>query len=147
MRSRTALTVALVAATALGSVSPAMAAKAKPKPKPITGGFTATANPDPTSNNPGVDTGTCNPTTPTARVTHTFKVPAAGSLHVNVNNKLDWSADLRDTGGVLTDSDGSLPNDPEMLDAFFKKPTTVTIGVCNFAGEPQINVSYTFTFK
>ena len=147
MRTRTALLAATVALTAAGTTAPAFAAKPKPKPKPITGSFTATANPDPTSDAPAGNTGKCNPKTPTARVTQQFVVPAAGSLHVDVNNTLDWSADLRDADGVLTDSDGSSPQDKESLDAFFKKKTTVTIGVCNFAGEPQIKVTYTFTYK
>ncbi len=147
MRTRTLLATALVGAVALGSASPSFAAKPKPKPKPINGSFTATATPDPTSNAPANNTGTCDPKTPTARVTQKFTVPAAGSLHVNVNNKLDWTADLRDAGGELAGSDGGDPQTLEVLDYFFKKKTAVTIGVCNFAGEPQIKVTYTFTYK
>ena len=144
MRIRPALTLVLVAATAVGSVSPALAGK----PKPISGTFKASATPDPTSDLAGpANTGKCNPKTPTARVTQTFKVPAAGTLHVDVNNKLDWSADIRDASGVLTDSDGTGPTDAEKMDAFFKKATTVTIGVCNNEGEPSLTVGYTFTFK
>ena len=146
MRVRPALTLALVAATAVGSVSPALAAK----PKPISGSFTATANPDPTSNNVTTKQGTltCNPRTPSARVTKTFVVPAAGTLEVKGNNKLDWTMDLRNAAGEeLAASDGSLPNSPEGYAVTFKKKTTVTIGVCNFSGEPSITPSYVFTFK
>lgn len=145
MRTRTALLAATLALTAAGSSVPAMAGK--PKPKPINGSFTAQATPDPTSDAPAGNTGKCNPKTPTARVTQAFTVPAAGVLHVDVNNTLDWSADLRDAEGVLTDSDGSGPQDKEVLDYPFKKKTNVVIGVCNFSGEPQIKVTYTFTYK
>lgn len=144
MRTPTLLTTALIAAVAVGSATPSLAAKKKP----ITGTFTASATPDPTSDQAAANTGKCNPKTPTARVTHEFVVPAAGSLHVNVNNKLDWSSDIRGADGtVQTDSDGSLPQDPEAMDISFKKATKVLIGVCNNEGEPSITVSYTFTFK
>lgn len=146
MRTRTALATTLVGLLAVGSATPSFAAKPKPKPKPIHGGFTATATPDPTSDTPN-GSAKCDPKTPTARVIQVFTVPAAGTLHVAVNNKLDWSADLRDASGVIADSDGDLPNTPESLDGFFKKKTKVTIGVCNFSGEPQVNVTYTFTYK
>ena len=145
MRARTVLAAALVTVTAAGAASPALAAK--PKPKPIKGSFTATANPDPTSNNPGVDTGTCNPTTPTARVTKAFTVPAAGTLEVKANNMLDWTLDLRDAGGVIADSDGTDPDSAESMVVKFKKKTVVTIGACNFAGEPTITPTYVFTYK
>ena len=146
MRTRTLITAALVAAATVGSVAPAVAGK----PKPISGSFTATANPDPTSNNSTTQQGTltCNPKTPSARVTKTFVVPAAGTLEVKANNKLDWTLDLRNAAGEeLASSDGGMPTDPETYAVFFKKKTTVTIGACNFAGEPTITPSYLFTFK
>lgn len=149
MRARTVLAAALVTVTAAGAMSPALAAKPKPKPKPIKGSFTATAHPDPTSNNGTIMTGdlTCNPTVPTARVTKDFTVPAAGTLEVKANNTLDWTMDLRDASGELTASDGGSPNDPEMVVYSFKRKTKVTIGVCNFAGEPTITPTYTFTYR
>lgn len=148
MRTRTLITTALVAAAAVGSAVPAVAAK--PKPKPITGSFTAMATPDPTSNNGTTMQGTltCNPTLPTARVTKTFVVPAAGTLEVKANNKLDWTMDLRNAANEeLASSDGATPNTAESYAVTFKKKTTVTIGVCNFAGEPSITPSYVFTYK
>jgi hypothetical protein len=144
MRTRTLFTTALIATVAVGSATPSLAAKKAP----ITGTFTAQATPDPTSDQAAANTGKCNPKTPTARFTHEFVVPAAGTLHVNVNNKLDWSADIREMdGSVDSDSDGTGPTDPEVMDASFKKKTKVIIGVCNNEGEPSITVSYTFTFK
>lgn len=109
----------------------------------------AQATPDPTSDTPApVGKGKCAPKTPTGRVTHTFTMPAAGTLHVSVNNKLDWSADIRDAdGSVETDSDGGSPTDAESMDLTLKKKTAVVIGVCNNEGEPSITVTYTFTYK
>lgn len=147
MRTRTLLATGLVAVVAAGTAAPSIAAN-KPKPKPIHGTFSATATPDPTSDQAAMNVGKCAPKTPTARVTFAFTVPAAGSLHVDVNNKLDWSADIRELDGTVdSDSDGTGPTDPEVMDATYKKPTKVLIGVCNNEGEPQITVSYTFTYK
>lgn len=149
MRARTAVVTALVAVVAVGSATPSFAAKAKPKPKPIVGSFKATATPDPTSDVPApVGKGKCAPKTPTARVTYAFTAPAAGTLHVALNNKLDWSADIRDAdGSVETDSDGDKPTAAEAMDLSVKKKTPLVIGVCNDEGEPTLTVTYTFTYK
>ena len=143
----------LAVATLVGLVGavpalPATAAK-KPKPKPIHGAFDAQATPDPTSDTPApVGKGKCAPVTPSARATHDFTVPAAGTLSVQLNNKLDWSGDIREgDGSVDTDSDGDTPNAPEAMEISFKKRTKITIGACNFSGEPTIHVTYTFTYK
>ena len=147
MKIRALCTASLLGVVAASAAVPALAAKPKPRPKPIKGGFAATAHPDPTSNNPAGG-GTCDPKTPGARVTHAFTVPAAGTLSVQLNNSLDWTGDIRDAdGSVETDSDGGSPTTPEAMEVSFKRRTPVVIGVCNFAGEPTINVTYTFTYK
>jgi len=146
MRTRTALTFGLVAATALGSVSPALAAKAKPKP--ITGTYTAAATPDPTSTDVAGGAFICKPKLPGGKDSHAFKVPAAGNLHVEFANMLDWSLAVRDAqGNDLATSDGGTPDVKEMADVFFKKGQAITIDACNFSGEPTVKVTYTFTFK
>lgn len=145
MKIRALATASLLGLVAVSPAVPALAAR--PKPKPIKGGFTATATPDPTSDNPAGG-GKCAPKTPTARVTKAFTVPAAGTLRVQLNNKLDWSGDIRDADGTVeTDSDGDLPTTPEAMEISFKRRTKLIIGVCNFSGEPTINVTYTFTYK
>ena len=148
MKIRLLAAVTLVGLVGAVPALPATAAK-KPKPKPIHGAYTATATPDPTSDTPApVGKGKCDPKTPSARFTHAFTVPAAGTLTVQLNNKLDWSGDIRDTDGTVeTDSDGGAPNTPEAMEITFKKKTPVVIGTCNFSGEPSINVTYTFTYK
>ena len=75
-------------------------------------------------------------------------MPAAGTLHVELANQLDWALVVLDTDGFSEgESDGSGPTDHEAVDLPFKKKQKVTIRTCNFAGEPQVNVSYVFTYK
>ncbi len=146
MRTRTVLVAGLVAVTAAGSLAPAVAAT-KPKPKPIKIAYTASALPDPTSTNP-VSGEICAPTSPGAIFSYTFKVPAAGTLDIAANNQLDWSIAIRDADGEsLASSDGGTPTDPEATSVRFKKAGTVSIDTCNFAGEPEIDVTGLFTFK
>ncbi|MDX6214593.1 MAG: hypothetical protein QOG99_177 [Frankiales bacterium] len=148
MKIRFLAAVTLVGLVAAVPALPANA-KARPKPKPIHGSFVAQATPDPTSDLPApVGKGKCAPVTPTARVTKAFTVPAAGTLAVQLNNKLDWSGDIRDSDGTVeTDTDGNSPQDPEAMEVSFKKRTPIVIGACNFSGEPSITVTYTFTYK
>lgn len=146
MKTRLVAGAALVAAAA-AMTTPALAGK--PKPKPITGTYKATATPDPTSTSqvPGSNA-QCQPTVPTGKDHHAFTVPAAGTLEVKLANKLDWSLAVRDAqGNTLASSDGSLPNTPEGTVVSFKRKTAVFIDACNFAGEPQVGVTYTFTYK
>ncbi len=145
MRTRTVLAIGLVAATAAGALSPAVAAT-KPKPKPIKIAYTASALPDPTSTNP-VSGEICAPTSPAAIYSYTFKVPAAGMLDIKANNQFDWSIAIREGGESLATSDGTTPTDAEATSVRFKKATTVSIDTCNFAGEPSIDVTGLFTYK
>ena len=148
MRTRTVLAGALVAVVAAGGFSPSFAApKPKPKPKPITGAYTAMAAPDPTSTSLGVGSNVCKPTSPAGKFSYTFKVPAAGTLEARSANMLDWSLALVEGGSQLSTSDGGGPQDKEAVSASFKKATTVVIDACNFAGEPQIKISFVFTYK
>ncbi|MDP9100833.1 MAG: hypothetical protein M3N21_01605 [Actinomycetota bacterium] len=148
MRLRPLLAGSLIAVVAAGSLSPALAkGKPKSKPAPIVGSYTATALPDPTGDMPAANKGKCASMTPTGRTTHEFKVPAAGTLTVSLNNKLDWSLDVRNADGVLGDSDGGSPVSAESVEVAFKKKDTVVIGACNLTGEPSVTVSYTFTYK
>ena len=145
MRTRTVLAIGLVAATAAGSLSPAVAAT-KPKPKPIKIAYTASALPDPTSTNP-VSGEICAPTSPAAIYSYTFKVPAAGMLDIKANNQFDWSIAIREDGESLATSDGTTPTDAEATSVRFKKATTVSIDTCNFSGGPTANVTYKITAK
>ena len=146
MRSRTALSTALVGLLIAGAASPSLAATKK-KPKPIRGTYTAQALPDPSSTNPTTNE-PCKPNLPTGIFSKAFKVPAAGTLHVELANQLDWSIAVRDTDGSdEASSDGMLPTDKEMVDVPFKRGRMVSIDTCNFSGEPAVTVNYVFTYK
>ena len=141
MHRRTALLVAPLALAGLAA-APALAA---PKPKPISKTYTATALPDPTSNNVGE---ACEPqVNPLGIHSEAFKVPAAGTLVVTLANQLDWLVAIRQNGAVVAEADGASPEVVESVSVKFKKAATISIDTCNFAGEPSIQVSYTFTYK
>jgi hypothetical protein len=143
---RRTLPLALAVLLAAGVATPSLAATKK-KPKPIKGSYQASATPDPTSTNP-VDNNPCRPNLPGAKNSHPFTIPAAGTLHVELNNKLDWSLAVRDKDGEdEATSDGGMPTDKEMVDVPFKKKQKILIDACNFLGEDSVTVSYTFTYK
>lgn len=142
MRVRTVLATALVTALAASSFAPALAAPAK---KPVKLAYTASALPDPSSTNP-VTGEICAPTTPTGIHHFSFKVPGPGTLKVSLNNTLDWSVAVRDARGrTLADADAASPEVAETVTLKLKKAQTVSIDTCNFAGEPSIDVTGTFT--
>ena len=139
MRLRTLAVTSLVAVAAAGPLAPAMAAP----PKPIVKKYDATATPDPTTSNV---TEICDPVTPTAKHSTEFKVPAAGTLKVELGNTLDWALGLRVGGKLVASADGGTPEVKEIVQTKFKKATVVSIDACNFAGEPTVPVTVTFTF-
>jgi hypothetical protein len=128
-----------VAVAAAGTLAPALAAP----PKPITQKYTANATPDPTTTTPGGEI--CDPVTPTAKHSTEFKVPAAGTLKVELGNTLDWAIGIRSGGKLLASADGTSPETKEVAQTKFKKGAVVSIDVCNFAGEPAVPVTVTYT--
>lgn len=147
MNLRHATTLGLVGVLVAGGITTQALGATKPKPKPIVGSYEATATPDPTSTSPTTSE-ICVPTIPTAKFSHTFKVPAKGTLFVDLQNSLDWSMAIRDADGdVVASADGDFPDVKESTAATFKKKQTVTIDACNFAGEPTITVKYKFVYK
>ena len=138
MRLRTAAATSLVAVAAAGTLAPALAAP----PKPIKMSYEATATPDVTTSNV---TEICAPVTPTAKHSTEFKVPAAGTLKVELGNTLDWALGLRVGGKLVASADGGSPDVKEVVTTKFKKATVVSIDACNFAGEPVVPVTVTYT--
>jgi hypothetical protein len=139
MRLRTAAVTAMVAVAAAGTLAPALAAP----PKPVEQKYTANATPDPTTTTPGGEI--CDPVTPTAKHSTEFKVPAAGTLKVELGNTLDWAIGIRVNGKLVASADGGTPEVKEVAVTKFKKATVVSVDVCNFAGEPSIPVTLTYT--
>jgi hypothetical protein len=132
----------------VGVVAPS--ATAAPKPKPITKTYTATAGaPDPT-NFAMMGYSVCAQNVPGSFDDETFKVPAAGTLKVELTGYVgDWDLLLMDgareelANSGLTDVQGA----PEVVSVKFKKATETHIIACNWAGGPTGTVKYTFTYK
>jgi uncharacterized membrane protein len=142
---KTAAVAVVLVAVGAASAAPAVAA---PK-RTVSKTYTATAPaPDPTAAGGGSYT-VCAQTVPGSYQAETFKVPAAGSLTVEVTGyQGDWDALLMDSDkGELASSGSGGVGGPEVMDVTFKKPQTVTIVACNFSGGPTANVKYTFTYK
>jgi hypothetical protein len=148
MKTTAAVTLAVVALGA-ASMSPAIGASKKT----ITKTYTATAAvPDPT-NSAASDYNVCPQRVPGSFQADEFKIPAAGTLQVEVSGYTgDWDALLMDSDKSEATSSGSggyapVAGGPEVMEMRFKKAQTVTIVACNWAGGPTANVKVTFTYK
>jgi hypothetical protein len=142
--NRTATLSLAVLAAATVAAPAALAA-----PKPITKTYEATAPmPDPT-NYAQQGYSVCAQNVPQSFHTETFKVPAAGSLKVELTGyQGDWDLLLvGDKGQELATGGATDLGTPEVVQVKFKKATTVGIVACNWAGGPTGTVTYTFTFK
>jgi hypothetical protein len=140
MRARTPLVATCLAAAAVvaaGSLAPASAAKdlkgswVTPNllPEPSNGGF-------------------CDPLIPQARATKSLTIPGPGTFTMQLNNKLDWSADVRGPGDdVLQSADAGSPEVAESVVVKFTKKTKIVMGACNLGGEPSVTVSWIFRPK
>jgi hypothetical protein len=141
--NRTAtLTIACLAAATVAAPG-ALAA-----PKPITKTYTATApTPDPTNTGGGYSV--CAQNVPQSFHVEQFKVPAAGSLKIELTNyQVDWDLLLMDDKKKeLAGSGSGGVGGPEVIQVKFKKPTAVQIVACNWSGGPTGTVKYTFTPK
>jgi hypothetical protein len=128
-------------------------AVAAPKKKPITKTYAVTAPmPDP-SNYAGAATGegysVCAQNVPQSFHKEVFKVPAAGSLKIELTGyQGDWDLLLMDAANEELAAGGATDLAvPEVIQYKFKKATSVTIVPCNWAGGPTGQVKYTFTYK
>ena len=140
--NRTALLTLGVLAAATVAAPIAVAA-----PKPITKTYTATAPvPDPTNAAGGYTV--CAQNVPQSFHIEEFKVPAAGTLKVELTDyQIDWDLLLMDGKGKELGSSGSGGvGEPEIAQVKFKKPTVVQIVACNWSGGPTGTVKYTFTY-
>ena len=166
MRSRTALTVALVAATALGSVSPAMrtrtaliavlaaatsAALAAPAvaapPKPFTQVVSYTdATPDPTGNTADTDSEHCKGLLP-MEAPIKVKVPGPGDVDVTLAITGDWTLMITDAAGNVLGGADVNPPENESTSARLKKAQTINIYPCNLAGVPTAKVTIKYTYR
>ena len=133
----------IAAGVALALAIPAMAGAGPTKGKWT---FTDTT-PDPTVVTNDNAAEHCHGTLPAAPVdvnNRTFKSPARGWLKLTSHNALDWAVEVRDKrGNTVGGTDGGLPTDAENLQVSVKRGT-YTVVYCNFSGEPQITVNYSY---
>ncbi len=142
--------IALLAGTALlGSALPASAAKK------IHGSFTAQAIPFPNlSSATGTENQSCFAGVEGVhKVSKLFKAPAAGLLKATMAGfDGDWDLALADTKGKVIVSSLNEQVPPggvttEVVSLPMKKGQKYNIVACNFAGGPEAEVHYMFTFR
>jgi hypothetical protein len=138
-----------VLALAILAAGSAAAPMAQAAPKPVKKTYTATAPmPDPT-NFAGQGYSVCAQNVPQSFHTEEFKVPAAGTVKVElVGYQGDWDLLLMDGKDQEMAYGGAIePGAPEIAQVKFKKAAVVKIVACNWAGGPTGQVTYTFTYK
>lgn len=147
------MTLAVLAAVAVGSSTPSLAAKRKPAP--IKGTYSVTLPPDPTANvlTTAGQAGNCG-LNPAAQNKHAFTVPAAGVLKLTIDAQdpkpgtpyvFDWDIYLLDAAGDNL-ADGNSSEAHEEIAQKFKKGQQVTFLACNLNGVPNATVGFTFTY-
>jgi hypothetical protein len=135
---RTRLVLATVPVALLGvALAPSFAAPKKPIEKtyaasaPVPGGYV-----------------TCDGSVPMAAQLDEFKVPAAGTLKIELTDFVgDWDLYLYSGGTELASSFQIQPlSEGELISHKFKKATTVQISACNMNGGPDGTVKLKFTY-
>ncbi|HVF21121.1 MAG TPA: hypothetical protein VNA14_12895 [Mycobacteriales bacterium] len=118
--------------------------------KPITKTYTATAPaPDPSNFAPTSAYSVCGQTVPGSFDVEEFTAPEAGTIKAELSGYVgEWDFLLTDDKGRELASSGILDvtGAPEKITYKFKKPGTVHLIACNWAGGPTGTVKYTFTF-
>jgi len=139
-------TVAVTLGILTAATAVAPAAVANPT-KPITKTYSVTAPaPDP-SNWAGQGYSVCAQNVPGSYHIEPFKVPAAGTLKVELSKFTgDWDLLLMDgKGKELAYGGSSDVTGSEISQVKFKKAGEVQIVACNWAGGPTGEVTYTYT--
>ena len=90
----------------------------------------------------------CTGTVPAAPVDvneQTFKATKKrGTLRLTAHNALDWAVEVRTKSGVtIAGTDGEDPTQAENLSVMLKRGTYKVV-YCSFAGEPTIQVDYSY---
>lgn len=143
MRARSLAAVAVVGVLAAGAYAPAQAA-----PK-FTGSYSVRLMPDPTPN-AFVEAGmrNCKNVNPQAVDKHALALPRAGRLNVVLDSPDPTGAGVTDWDLYVLDKDGEDIGDShggtshEEVDVKLKTKQSVTVVVCNLAGQPQGKVTY-----
>ena len=151
MQVRRVATVAAVALLAAGSYAPALAGSKK---APIKKSYDMQLTPLPY---PAQGTPTCDEDAFAGSLIHVekLKTTGPGTLTVKVNGFYgDWDItvysgekELEGTGEGTSTPNTSTSAGEDTFTAKFKKPVSLEIRTCNFAGTPQAHGEYTFVYK
>ena len=152
MQVRRVATVATLAVLAAGAYAPATAA-ARKAPVSKSYDMQLLPVPDPPQGSP-----TCDRAQLEGVSIHseTLKTTGPGTLKVKVNGfSGDWdisvfsgSHQLEGVGdGTSTGGGAPATAGEDTYEQKFKKPVTLQISICNFAGTPKAHGEYTFTYK
>jgi hypothetical protein len=155
MRRTLTAAVALLTCATVAAV-PAQAAPKK-KPKPIKGGYSLHLYPDPTANVLSLAEvpHTCGAGVPDSTHRFTFKVPAAGTLQVNLDAAdpapgtpfvFDWDIFVLDAADQVI-GEGTSSESTEEIRLKLTKAQKVVFLTCNLNGQPDATVKYTFTYR
>ena len=144
MRTYRTFVVAVVALTAVGTLSSVGMARA---PRATKGTWTYTdQTPDPTVL-PNDATAHCTgsvPAGPNDVNSQELVAKTTGTLTLTAHNMLDWAMEIHDSAGnTITGTDGADSTTPENMTIRLAKGTYEII-YCNFSGEPEITVDYSF---
>ena len=152
MNARLVATAALLAAGTVGLV-PAHAAPKKPKPIKKSFAMQLAPVPDP----PQGTSCTRAELEGVSMHSESVKAKGAGTLVAKVNGFTgDWDITVVDASddsvievGSGTSTGGGVPasKGEDTVTVKVKKATSFVVRYCNFAGSPQANGSYTFTYK
>jgi streptogramin lyase len=147
----TVVTLAVAAVSATGAS--AKAAKKPAKLKTMKGSYSVTLVPDPTAEVQGELGKNCGTVDPQSSNVHPLTLPGSGTLHVVLDSpdptktgNTDWDLVILDSSGSEWDSSTGGTSHEETVDPGMKKGK-ISIVVCNLAGAPNGNVSYTYTYR
>ncbi|HVE97880.1 MAG TPA: hypothetical protein VNA12_01735 [Mycobacteriales bacterium] len=118
--------------------------------KPIEKSYTATAaTPDPTNFGPAARYSVCEQTVPGSFHVEEFTAPEPGTIKAELSGYVgEWDFLMTDDKGREVGNSGILDvtGAPEKITYKFKKPGTINLIACNWAGGPTGKVKYVFTF-
>ena len=146
MNLRRIVPLAAVGLLAVGAFAPAQAA-----PKKFAGSYTVTLLPDPTPNAfHAAGNGNCFNLNPGAVDRRDLKVPGKGKLTITLDSPdptgsglTDWDMYVTGDGEELGEGSGATSH--EEVTMKFKKAQTISVAVCNLAGQPTGTVTYSLS--
>ena len=146
MRTYRTFVVGVAVVAAVGMSSPASMARVR-RGGAVSGTWTySDYTPDPTTL-PNDATAHCTGNVPAGPMdvnSQELVAKKTGTLTLTAHNQLDWAMEIHDSAGnTITGTDGADSTTPENMTIRLAKGTYEVI-YCNFSGEPEITVDYSF---